>query len=64
MYGILEEGEFGVWSGRRMTRELPASLEKGLVAIRSQVINKGEQIITYLQREADGSCAADSVVTG
>ena len=64
VYAVLQEMEPGVWSGLRIEKELPSDLPKGQVALKGQGSDRGLQINAYLHQEADGTWAADSVVTG
>ena len=64
VYAVLQEVERGVWSGLRIDTELPSQLPDGQVAIEGTGSDRGLQINAFLRREADGTWAADSIVTG
>lgn len=64
-YVVVTETQPGLWSGLRTVHgERPAALPEGQVAIKGEVIDRGMQINAFLRKEADGSWAADSIVTG
>ena len=64
VYAVLQELEPGVWSGLRIDTELPSQLPEGQVAIEGRGSDRGVPINAFLRREADGTWAADSIVTG
>jgi uncharacterized membrane-anchored protein len=64
VYAIVEELNPGVWSGVRIETDLPPDLPNGQVAIKGMVSDRGLKINAFLRQEADGTWAADSVVTG
>jgi uncharacterized membrane-anchored protein len=63
-YAVLQEMQPGLWTGLRIERELPSDLPDGQAAIKGEWSDRGEQIKAYLHREADGTWAADSIITG
>ena len=63
-YAVVQEMQPGLWTGLRIERELPSDLPDGQVAIKGYRSDRGQQIKAYLHREADGTWAADSIVTG
>ena len=64
-YVVVTETQPGLWSGLRMVQgKRPADLPEGQVAIKGEMVDRGMQINAFLRKEADGSWAADSIVTG
>ena len=64
-YVVVVETQPGLWSGLRMIQgKRPADLPEGQVAIKGEVVDRGTQINAFLRKGADGSWAADSIVTG
>ena len=64
-YVVVTETQPGLWSGLRTVQgKRPPDLPKGQVAIKGEVVDRGMQINAFLRKEADGSWAADSIVTG
>jgi uncharacterized membrane-anchored protein len=63
-YVVVAETQPGLWTGLRIVKGHPAHLATGQVAIRGEVVDRGLQINAYLRQQADGSWAADSIVTG